>query len=801
MTSSIDGLISGLNSTDIITKLMQIARQPQVAMQQQQATLKQKMAAYQSVNSKMQALGTAADALGTAAGWSLFKASSSSATNVVATASAGALGGSLSFVVNSLASAGASVSTGSASSLTSVIASSSVLVAKGGSAYGLQTVAGSGLTDGSHSVSVTQSSAGASVTGTGLGSSTVITSSNNTITANVDGAPVTYTIAAGTYTPAGLASAVQTASGGALAVSANNSNGLVLTTTNEGSAHSLQITGGTGLASLGLTAGAAVSGTDGILKADNGATVTLNDVQAGGTTTLTSDTGGTVAVTLSGGLRAGTLAAKSVNVGDGTLSSVVSAINNSGMGVNATAVQTASSSYKLQLSSTTTGAASAISIATGAFAGVGSLTTLTQASDASITVGSGPGAYQVSSASNTVTTLLPGVTLSLLKADPATPVTVSVSADSDGLADNVQKMVDAANAAVAEIKKQTAYNATAKTAGLLLGDPVVGSLQNQIAQAVTTAVGGGSLSTAAQVGLSIAKDGTFSFDKSKFQTAYTADPLNVRNMFEQGGTTTNSAVSVVADPFKRATDSTNWAVNITAAATRAQATGATLGGGTLSPGETISLRMGGTTISYTSANNDTLASIATGLNNAITSSNLGLSVSVVSNALVVKSTGYGAGTSFDMMSDGTGSGLVSAASTWETHAGTDVAGTINGVTGIGSGQVLSAPPTDPLLGGLTLKVTAPSAGSYGSYTYASGIAQRLSSRAKRVDDTTTGSLTTSISGAQSQIDGLDKSILSMNTRLDLQQADLQRQFASLESSLSSLKAQGNYLAGQIANLG
>ena len=156
-----------------------------------------------------------------------------------------------------------------------------------------------------------------------------------------------------------------------------------------------------------------MSGTNGILKADNGATVTLTDISAGTTTTLTSDTGGTVNVVLSGGLRAGRWG-YNVSVGTGSLDDTVSAINNANMGVIATEVQVSAGVYKLQLSSTTTGANSAVNVGANAFSGIGTMNTLVAAQDAQLTVGSGAAAYQVTSASNTVSNLMPGVTLSLL---------------------------------------------------------------------------------------------------------------------------------------------------------------------------------------------------------------------------------------------------------------------------------------------------------------------------------------------------------------------------------------------------
>src|SRR5436190_16564099 len=179
--TSIDGLASGLNTTDIITKLMQIARNPEVQMQQAQAALKPKMAAYQSVNSKMQALGTAADALSKASGWSVWKTVSSDTTRASATATGDAVGGSLSFTIDKLARAHSVVSSGTVSSTTATIANAngSILLAKGLSAYGIGSAAGSQLVDGNHTLTVTQSSAGASVTGAAVGATTTITAGVN----------------------------------------------------------------------------------------------------------------------------------------------------------------------------------------------------------------------------------------------------------------------------------------------------------------------------------------------------------------------------------------------------------------------------------------------------------------------------------------------------------------------------------------------------------------------------------------------------------------------------------------------
>lgn len=102
MTSSIDGLVSGMNTTDMINKLMQVEAVPQTQIKSKIATQNKAVTTYQAVNTKLAALATAAKAVGSAETWGAAKTSSSSDAAVV-TAKAGTPTGSLSFTVDSLA--------------------------------------------------------------------------------------------------------------------------------------------------------------------------------------------------------------------------------------------------------------------------------------------------------------------------------------------------------------------------------------------------------------------------------------------------------------------------------------------------------------------------------------------------------------------------------------------------------------------------------------------------------------------------------------------------------------------------
>ncbi|GID96839.1 hypothetical protein Adi01nite_62510 [Amorphoplanes digitatis] len=102
MGMTVDGLVSGLSTTDTINQLMQAEALPQTALKNKVTTQNKVVSAYQYVNTKMAALASAAKALGDPASWGAMKATSSSDAAVV-TAGVGASAGSVSFRVESVA--------------------------------------------------------------------------------------------------------------------------------------------------------------------------------------------------------------------------------------------------------------------------------------------------------------------------------------------------------------------------------------------------------------------------------------------------------------------------------------------------------------------------------------------------------------------------------------------------------------------------------------------------------------------------------------------------------------------------
>src|SRR5436309_14841084 len=61
-STTVDGLVSGMNTTQVIAQLMQVAAQPQTDLKNQVAKENAVISAYQSVNNRLAALKTAAEA-------------------------------------------------------------------------------------------------------------------------------------------------------------------------------------------------------------------------------------------------------------------------------------------------------------------------------------------------------------------------------------------------------------------------------------------------------------------------------------------------------------------------------------------------------------------------------------------------------------------------------------------------------------------------------------------------------------------------------------------------------------------
>ncbi|WP_370327629.1 flagellar filament capping protein FliD [Euzebya sp.] len=259
-----------------------------------------------------------------------------------------------------------------------------------------------------------------------------------------------------------------------------------------------------------------------------------HQVVLGGTATdldqqVIAPPGATLSITDGGGT------VHAIDVGDGTLKSVIAGINaTTGLGVRAQSINLGTGNgYKLQLTSTESGAASAFTVNASDFdVAFGTGTTIMKAGqDAMISVGGG--AFEITSESNTFSDVVDGMSFTVSEADSARTVTVTTKSDSDAVVKKVKSLVDNINAALNTLEQSTDSGSDGK-AGPLANDPTLRSLSTQLLTAFTYAVGGSALGSAGAIGIESTRDGRLKFDEAKFTTALAERPDDVRALFRTG---------------------------------------------------------------------------------------------------------------------------------------------------------------------------------------------------------------------------------------------------------------------------
>jgi flagellar hook-associated protein 2 len=228
--------------------------------------------------------------------------------------------------------------------------------------------------------------------------------------------------------------------------------------------------------------------------------------------------------------------AVSVNVGDGSLTSIRDAINNSAAGVTASIVNTGTGS-RLVMTSKETGANNAIQITVTDTDGQNSdQTGLSRlAYQADQTAGSGRNlelqqaaqdarlsinGIDITSSTNQVSTAIDGVSFTL-KAETVTPVTVSVVRDTAASLKSAQSFVSAYNDLQKLLRDQTNYIEGAKTQPVLQGDSTALGVLQRLRATITGSYSGlpGDFQRLSDVGISVQRDGSLSLSEARWNSA------------------------------------------------------------------------------------------------------------------------------------------------------------------------------------------------------------------------------------------------------------------------------------------
>ena len=210
---------------------------------------------------------------------------------------------------------------------------------------------------------------------------------------------------------------------------------------------------------------------------------------------------------------------------DNTLSQLAVTINGQNAGVSASVIQDANGS-RLALVSSTSGLPGDVTVS-GNTTGL-TFTKAVAGTNAAVQVDGIP----ISSASNTVSNVINGVTLNL-GSPSAAPITVNVSPDTTQATAAINAFVSAYNSVVAEISNQFKVNADGSGGGVLETDNTLRQAQSQLLSAISYSVSGNNgIVNLASIGVNLADDGTLSVDNGALSTALSSNYSAVQNLFQ-----------------------------------------------------------------------------------------------------------------------------------------------------------------------------------------------------------------------------------------------------------------------------
>jgi flagellar hook-associated protein 2 len=495
---------------------------------------------------------------------------------------------------------------------------------------------------------------------------------------------------------------------------------------------------------------------------------------------------------------------------DNTLAGVRDAINSANVGVSASIVNDGTTN-RLVLTSAS-GADNSLKIAVEdddgsntdtsglsqlAYdpAGVKNMVETLAAKDATVIVDG----ITINNPTNQISTAIQGVTLNLTKTNIGEPTSVTISRDTGSVTSAVEGFVKAYNDLSATIKELTAYDAKSKTAGVLLGDSVVRSIQSQVRGVLNTAIRdlNGDNTTLSSVGVSFQRDGTLKLDSGKLSTAVNSDPTRVAGLFASIGKAEDSLVR-----YTSATSSTlpgSYALTSVVPATQGSLAGAAAAGLAITAGvnDTLSMTVDGVSASVTLAAgaytaSTLLAEVQSKINgaSAFSSAAIGVTVSESGGVFTITSNRWGSASSVAVGGNGADSLLGAGRS---ATAGIDVSGKIGGQEGTGSGQFLTG------TNGLKIEITGGAAGDRGSVNFARGYAYSLNSLLDGLLSSS-GPIDSRTSGVNISIEGLQSKRETMERRLSDMEKRYRAQFTRLDQTVSQMTSTSNYLAQQLANL-
>lgn len=421
----------------------------------------------------------------------------------------------------------------------------------------------------------------------------------------------------------------------------------------------------------------------------------------------------------------------------------------------------------------------------------------------------------ISRSSNTIDDVIEDFEFSLVQAAPGEIMTISIFDDTAAAEASVRGFVDAYNAFLEAIEPLVSTvdaddeEEASEEAGSLYRDSTSNSIISNIRNTLANEIPGlsGGFTSLAAIGMRTELDGSLGIDEETFSQAFEENFDLVKALFAPEVSSSDAGVAVTG--FGAQTVPGNYDVVITQDPSRGDLVGVASTADLSAAGVNdydFTITVDGTTsgtISLTAGtytDDELAAHIQSQINNdsELMANNVDVEVVWDTDHFVVTSNDYGSNGAITVaLSGGSSANLgLDAGSGGTSTEGTDVAGTFDGVTGFGVGNVLlAALNTDP--SGLTLLVDPGTTST--TVNFSGGFGRELSTLLDNVLQSR-GVLDAREDSLDIRLDRLDVDQEQADRRVSAYQARLQSQFLAMERIVASISSSGALFEGLLDRL-
>lgn len=482
-----------------------------------------------------------------------------------------------------------------------------------------------------------------------------------------------------------------------------------------------------------------------------------------------------------------TINGKTISIdADNSLAAIRDAINAADAGVSASILETIPGmEYKLVIKSDTKGAEGIeLGDPDGIAAQLG-LSITVEGKDAILVIDG----LEVRRKSNTITDVVPGVTLELYRTSQGETVSLTLTQDQEGIAKLVESWIDAYNQIKIFINTQQTAPEEGKTAPPLFGDSGIKSANSALQSALGFDL--------YELGITRTNDGLLDFDKDRFLERLATDPDHIKKLFQVVSRSTNPDLNPIHIPVTAVAGL--YEIEITSVATRA-----TLAGGgfdgifnvTGAGNRTISITdaYSGQTLNFVVLDGESTADIVSRLNQELAAQGIGIQASVSSDGTNITLTHnqYGAQHGFSIQYSDPDLDQLGLAQ--GEYRGTDVQGTVNGRPATGSGQELVSEE------GLRILYTGTTTGKVGAVDVSIGAAARTEAAIYGIALDQNSTIATSKTSIDQIINRLQTQKLRIEAQLEQRRALLERQFLAMERMISAMQSQNAFITAGLGGL-